>query len=532
MRTKVQLLFMLCAQALYANNIQVSGGSLVDIDLASSTAGVQFSVSWENGWRTGSAPGNWDAAWLFVKFRRADTGVWQHARLAGDAQHSAPAGSVLSTGLLTPGAAFDPTVNYGVGAFLHRSENGVGAFTANDVVLRWNYGQNSIGFGDIAEVKVFAVEMVYVPQGSFWVGDGGAGPGTGVAPAGRFIAGGTTNSPFLITTEGAIDVANTTGALWGMSTTGNSTIGAVGTLPAAFPKGFQAFYCMKYEVSQQQWVDFLNTLTRSQQNGQTASNLSPGVVSVTNRYVMSNSSTVLARNGIRCDAAIDAELPIEFYCDLNGDGVGGGGSDGQWVACNYLIWSQLASFMDWSGLRPMTELEFEKACRGAIAPVAHEFAWGSAGVRSWNYNGTALGTNSEGVSNPETGSNGNAIHSGALLISGLQAPGRVGLFAGPATTRIRSGASYYGAMELSGNMPERAVTVGRAAGRLFNGTHGDGNLSSWPISWPAGAGEGIGMRGGNYPNSASFMMVSDRFSAALIGGGVSSFGGRGVRTAP
>ena len=37
-----------------------------------------------------------------------------------------------------------------------------------------------------------------------------------------------------------------------------------GTIPSAYPKGYAAFYCMKYEVSEGQWVDFFNTLKDGQ----------------------------------------------------------------------------------------------------------------------------------------------------------------------------------------------------------------------------------------------------------------------------
>ena len=43
----------------------------------------------------------------------------------------------------------------------------------------------------------------------------------------------------------------------------------------------------------------------------------------------------------------------------------------------------LCTYLDWAGLRPMTELEYEKICRGPSAPVAGEYAWGS----------TTIGTN-------------------------------------------------------------------------------------------------------------------------------------------
>ncbi|MCB9178869.1 MAG: hypothetical protein H6590_05555 [Flavobacteriales bacterium] len=79
---------------------------------------------------------------------------------------------------------------------------------------------------------------------------------------------------------------------------------------ATYPNGYNAYYCGKYEISQQQYVDFLNTLTRPQQNARTATDLSDGITSVTNVYVMSNGIGVFNRNGIRCDAIIDATATL------------------------------------------------------------------------------------------------------------------------------------------------------------------------------------------------------------------------------
>lgn len=50
--------------------------------------------------------------------------IWEHARLATDASHLAPADSTIRTGLLNPAAAYNATTNYGVGAFIYRSANG------------------------------------------------------------------------------------------------------------------------------------------------------------------------------------------------------------------------------------------------------------------------------------------------------------------------------------------------------------------------------------------------------------------------
>src|SRR5258707_8040640 len=63
-----KLLLLLCLLITlnsYGNSLTVSN---VTYNLSLST--VTFDLLWNNGWRnTGSAPNNWDAAWVFVKFR-------------------------------------------------------------------------------------------------------------------------------------------------------------------------------------------------------------------------------------------------------------------------------------------------------------------------------------------------------------------------------------------------------------------------------------------------------------------------------
>ena len=68
-----------------------------------------------------------------------------------------------------------------------------------------------------------------------------------------------------------------------------------------------------------------------------------------------------------------------------------------------------AAYADWSGLRPMTELEFEKACRGNQTPVANEFAWGTASITA------ATGISNDGAADEVDGT------AGANCEFGLQA---------------------------------------------------------------------------------------------------------------
>ncbi|HPC70089.1 MAG TPA: SUMF1/EgtB/PvdO family nonheme iron enzyme [Tenuifilaceae bacterium] len=496
------LALLLFAGSVAANNINVSN---IRVTGQNTTAGennpanytlVQFDLSWENSWRTSSAPNNWDAAWVFVKYR-VGSGDWQHAWL-NNTGHSSGTGTsaTIDAGLLTPGTAFHATTNPALGVFIYRSADGTGNFSITGAQLRWNYGANGVADNATVDVKVFAIEMVYVPAGNFYVGSGGT-------ETSAFYMYPTTTNPYQITGEGAITVGTTDGNLYYPSSTygGDQS----GPIPANFPKGYAAFYCQKYEISQQQYVDFLNTLTSAQ-----ASTRYPNAT--TNRHAITVSGGV--------------------YSTTN-----------PYVACNFLSWMDGAAYSDWAGLRPMTELEFEKACRGLETPVANEYAWGTATVAGNAYTLENDNATNEGIASNYSTSTGNASYD--ITDGSIDGPLRVGIFAANADNqgRITAGASYYGIMELSGNLWERAVTVGNATGRDFTGLHGNGALSTnghanetaWPglTSGEVTGATGSGFRGGYWDNSASYLRVSVRYYAAHTNSSrYSTYGFRAVRVAP
>ena len=496
------LALLLFAGSVAANNINVSN---IRVTGQNTTAGennpanytlVQFDLSWENSWRTSSAPNNWDAAWVFVKYR-VGSGDWQHAWLNNTGHSSGTGtGATIDAGLLTPGTAFNAITNPALGVFIYRSANGTGTFSITGAQLRWNYGANGVADNATVDVKVFAIEMVYVPAGNFYVGSGGT-------ETSAFYMYPTTTNPYQITGEGAITVGTTDGNLYYPSSTygGDQS----GPIPANFPKGYAAFYCQKYEISQQQYVDFLNTLTSTQ-----ASTRYPG--QSTYRHAITVSDGVYS-------------------------------TDNPYVACNFLSWMDGAAYSDWAGLRPMTELEFEKACRGTVTPVANEYAWGTATVAGNAYTLENDNATNEGIASNYSTSAGNASY--YITDGSIGGPLRVGIFAANANNsgRITAGASYYGIMELSGNLWERAVTVGNATGRDFTGLHGNGALSTnghanetaWPglTSGEVTGATGSGFRGGSWNSDASSMRVSDRSVAAVTHTGRHrSYGFRAVRVAP
>ena len=504
----------------YANNIKVSNCQLLRTSMVAGTTpyDLQFDISWENSWRVNSF--YYDAAWVFVKASVND-GAWQHVAIS-DKDLSGAAG----TGLKLDVAADNK------GAFLYRAADGTGTLSATGIKLKLS--RTGILFSSAKiKIQVFAIEMVHVPQGAFYVGSGGTESGSFTDGTWSGTEGTTPTIPFKVTSEAALTINTGSGNLWGTATSGNSTIGITGILSdnsagLGFPKGFNAFYCMKYEITQGQYRDFLNTLTRAQQAMRVQTSVASGVTLVTNRYVMSNSSAVSYRNGIKCDGSIHNSDPLTFYCDLQANDVYNESTDGEWIACSYLKWADLCAYADWAALRPMTELEFEKACRGAKDPVADEYAWGSTSITKTTGVLTNPGTSGEIATLASANCNINTSGVGPL---------RCGFAAKSSSNRESSGGSFYGIMNLSDNLYERAVTVGNATGRLFAGAHGDGALTSSTdgnanvTAWPGTNATGAGYRGDDWYGVATLARVSDRIAAAKSDSGRDySGGGRCVRT--
>jgi hypothetical protein len=101
--------------------------------------------------------------------------VWNHVRLAPSGHNSSGTGTGYSvrTGLVDESQFHNASTNPAMGAFIYRSANGTGSFSASDIRLKWFYRDNGVGDNDIIDVDVYAIEMVNVPQGSFWLGDNG-----------------------------------------------------------------------------------------------------------------------------------------------------------------------------------------------------------------------------------------------------------------------------------------------------------------------------------------------------------------------
>lgn len=283
-----------------------------------------------------------------------------------------------------------------------------------------------------------------------------------------------------------------------------------GVLNQYYPTGFEGFYTMKYEVSQDQYVRFLNKLTLKQQEARTIgvglSNLEVG-----DFVYGTDKKNPSYRNGIILVAKTDKQCA--FSHNLTKDDNFGQDEDGQTLACNYLSPEDMLAYADWTGLRPLSEMEFEKSARG-VYPEKNK-----VGEFAWNKN-----EKDGGLKLPVTeayeqqGTRTERLKDANVNAGNVAAgPVRVGSFTKNAADRIVAGTSYWGVMELSGNLAEICYNV-CPYGRQFHSireAHGDGNLTATGISdmsasyWPVHV-ESFMVKGGSFKNKKELLAISDR----------------------
>ncbi|MGE0269225.1 MAG: formylglycine-generating enzyme family protein [Candidatus Omnitrophota bacterium] len=495
----------------------ISNVSLAGRDPSTKTLSAQFDLRWDNAWKTKI---NHDAVWLTFRLHSPSV-TPTHKKLcqitgSGLNPNRSSKGTSQNIEIYVPGdrsGAFVRLNNYMVSP----------SVSSEKVTLEIDYQGCGFTENDSVFLTVTALEMVYIPKGAFYAGDY-------MVSAAALHEGSSDSDPWFISHETGISVSNPTVNGYRYISAGNPAEDATGssfTVPAEFPKGYNGFYMMKYEITEGQWVEFVNSLPSA--NARARHDLTDNT--------HKNTDTVIARNTISCSGT-----PLSCTTQRPHRPVG------------YLSWMDLTAFLDWHALRPMTELEFEKGARGPVLAKENEFAWGSTLILP----AQALTAGDENGTEQSLTAGANANFNDSAFTGGdapngpeySRGPLRSGIFATTASDRESSGASYYGVMDLSGNLRERVVTVGNAAGRSFAGSHGDGILSTksgfegnanqadWPgidsqIDRGVTGAAGSGFRGGGFTDllPGERLKVSDRSEAAHSD--INSYkdaGGRGVRT--
>lgn len=728
------------ATSVFANAITMPGKpELVRKNYNDGTVMIKFKVQWENSWKV-NKPNNWDAAWIFAKYKEGGN-EWHHTYIdSNSSAHECSAtdgagasiATILKVGMSNVPNSKNVVERKAAGIFVYRKDNGQGSIVFDSICLKWNYRQQGLDDQSVISIKVFSVEMVYVPEGPFYMSDGneaykqlgfyrdsacigpssnrsifpapGKALGNGVLHTSNIYKGLTNldgyastimpadKNPFQDGKSWYREVSNVinlyrnfawhspdwytmyqlAGRSWGPvgqgqpnnwasvriqmphpykatgfwggdwqswanpgfagrgskdgitwvdlvgytngvpstnnnastankhfsipldkqdtynfyefnwytnntymssanftivdSVPGGDTANAwyydnsnwlqyTGKTPISyaanfytfnelgnakpivadtnFPTGYKAYYIMKHELSQHAYVDFLNTLTNSQQT--TRSVIGP--TSATSYFYNASTSAPTWRNWIRVRRSGTNE-PAEYglWCkneskdawdqELNG---------GNLAMCN-MNWSDIAAYLCWAGLRPLSEWEYEKAARGNQKPLMDEFVWGNTSY-------TALSNTIGDISNANLPTETAPAGVNLVLPSNTATfPMRVGVFATNASTRIQAGAGYYGALNMGDNVAEVYVNMSTAAGLKYSGEHGSGELNgngdaimkNWPESESTNAdrGNGTGTKGCissdvNYARTSCRTGMEKAHSSR-----VEWLGCRGGRTAP
>jgi formylglycine-generating enzyme required for sulfatase activity len=466
---------------LMAQNVaQISSGGIEISQVESKTFNFpdryyNITVEWDNAWHTEK---NHDAAWVFLK--SVSSNGSQHipilpgsARMLWKGDESMP----------------DATVDIsddGRGMFVYASEQYRG-----DLKYRLQVRVDTTAI-DLREVDgspwAYGIEMVHIPEGGFTLGD----PDTTALDYFAFYQSdenGAYNGLYEITSEDQeITVGTDDGNLYYRSNSAQYRGDQQGPIPVEFPKGVQSFYIMKYEVSQGDYVKFLNTL-----GDHSASIHYPGGVPT----YREQGGTIHITGG-----KFVADRPEQRMM--------------------FWHWDDMMAYADWAALRPYTELEYTKAARGPSEPVAGEYAWNTGRLdkmaRRIDFRDQVMKMNWDVSLSDMTDEN-----------------------------REIFGASYYWVFDLTGSMWEKVITVGDSLGRAFTGQHGDGNIDGYygfanVKGWPSGFADsegGYGYRGGGFygqnwiSRTNPYPPIAYRPYGSWSGGPRNSaYGFRAARTAP
>jgi len=508
------LVFGFCRTS-WAYGVNISDVELTNPDATQKIITIKFNISWTNSFRFSNF---YDAVWVFGKYSKDGT-TWKHIKLKTEGQNwcrypspNAQYKYSIKTNDQTNSKIFANleilVPSDKVGCFIQPATQNNNQYGIRDVDAEvnivWDWGSNGLQPSDKVKVKLFAIEMVRIPRGSFSLG-----MTSDYSTSNCFYKYGSPPSTYQIGGESAITLIKQSPNLCYSNLSGSVT------LPNDYPKGYNAFYIMKYEVTQKLYSEFLNTIGSSSNSR------------FMNQFG-NNRNFITQSNGT-------------YGCDANNNGVLNDYADGQDIACNFLSINDALYFADWAGLRPMSEFEFEKAARGGESDSTGNYVWGNQFIKSL-----------EEITEESTASEAKNTYLANCNIKNMPNPGgpvRVGLFSyfsaedamykviKEDTRRILAGASYYGVMELAGNVAEICVGTNSDSVSFKGSEHGDGDVSSLP-SWPTAA-RAYGLRGGGWSSeSTTRARTADRQDMSFFENRSkedyrdSNVGFRAVRTAP
>ncbi len=360
----------------------------------------------------------------------------------------------------------------GGGATLTLASDNMGAFLnhtasaslwSSTVTLIWDYKASGALVKDSAIVKVFTIPMVKIPQGSFVYNAGGS----------IYSAFNNYGGPDQVTVGSVNDIPNNAAPGW--------------------PNGFSSFYIMRYPITQGLYTNFLNTIPDAQ-------------AEIQDPETTANGQTIVRYPGNAYGAKYAAGEPARVM--------------------NYLSNWDLWRFLSWAALRPITEMEYQKAARD-LFPDARTYPWGDDDPADDATTGTYAPPNEGGTHKKHYANFRNVSGGNKVLNAGRYMSGDI------YRTLAQTGAAPYGLADMSGQAYNQGLNCSfLQVPDNGNGTHYISTLN-WPTTAapPATDSTYISILGGGYSSDRVFLEISLRptrsFSLYYKEGIV---GGRGVRS--
>ncbi len=319
------------------------------------------------------------------------------------------------------------------------------AYWTSGVNVTWNLAADGVLFAK-TYFKVFAISMVKVPAGTFY-----------------YNVENLDGVKYNNYGNGSQKIVDGPGIATGNGLTNNLPLNA----PVGWPNGYNSFYIGRYEITTGQYADFLNNI--------------PSTLAST-LYYASNMT--------------NAGYP-DKYTAVNPN-----------APKNYLSVDEAWRYLSWAGLRPPTEMEFEKAGRD-LYPDARIYPWGSSTAGETYTPPNEGGTFKKYFINFNTG--------------GINDVGRY-MSGDVYRTPEQTGASPWGIADLGSNVMERVVTCAWVTTPL----NGDGT-PTFPATWPT---DGNNYRGGAILGDVwYYSKISQRYWInSIYSGHANGTGARPART--
>jgi len=155
----------------FASHLKIDSPLVTVIDPEKKAARFQFNVSWDNSWKDEI---NCDGVWVFGKYKLPNSS-WKHMTLKNASEspfnYTDQAVGFSSKGDNPDLGLWIPTEKKG--AFIFRIKAGTGTVSSKNVNLVWDYAADNVLDNEMpqATIKVFGLEMVYIPEGQHYIGD-------------------------------------------------------------------------------------------------------------------------------------------------------------------------------------------------------------------------------------------------------------------------------------------------------------------------------------------------------------------------